>query len=163
MIRVIKVDSELDIQMVRELLLEYGKIRDFDIALGDYDKELKELPGEYSLPTGLLLLAFYNDYPAGCVALRKIDDKVCEMKRLYVKPKYRDYKIGKALVLEIIKEAYQMAYKLMRLDTHPWMKDAELLYKSMGFKEINAYHFNPIEGIKYFELSLDRLGAIGIT
>ncbi len=156
MIHINKVDSENDIKTIRELLLEYGQMRDFDIALGDYEKELLELPGEYSSPTGSLLIAFYDNNPAGCVALRKIDDDVCEMKRLYVKIKYRGNKIGKALVLEIIKKACQLGYKLMRLDTHPWMKDAELLYRSIGFKEIKAYHFNPIEGVKYFELPLEK-------
>jgi GNAT superfamily N-acetyltransferase len=159
MIRIRKVETEDDIEIARYLLLEYGRLRSFDIALGDYDKELAELPGEYSLPQGCFLIAFYNDDPVGCVALRKIDDDFCEMKRLYVKTKYRGIKIGKALVLEIIKEACQIGYKIMRLDNHPWMKEAEFIYKSVGFKEIEAYRFNPIKGVKYFELDLERYVA----
>jgi len=42
----------------------------------------------------------------------------------------------------------------MRLDTHPWMIEAKAIYKLFGFREISAYHFNPTEGIKYFELEL---------
>lgn len=155
MILISKVESEGDIEITRELLLEYGRLRCFDIALEDYHKELAELPGEYSLPGGSLLIAFYNDNPAGCVALRKIDEDICEMKRLYVKPKYRGKKVGKALVHEIIKEACGLDYRLMRLDTHPWMKEAESLYKSVGFREIEAYRFNPMEGVKFFELDME--------
>jgi ribosomal protein S18 acetylase RimI-like enzyme len=156
MILIRKTESEDDIEIVRELILEYGRLRNFDAAMGDYKKELAELPGEYSSPHGCLLLGFYNDEPAGCVALRKIDDDFCEMKRLYVKLKFRGEEIGKALVLELISEACQKGYKYMRLDNHPWMKEAESLYKSVGFKEIEAYRFNPIEGVKFFELDLEK-------
>jgi len=156
MITVTKVDSTDTIKVAQELLLEYGRLRNFDIALGDYDKELFELPGEYSPPAGCLLLALFNGDPAGCVALRKIDTTACEMKRLCVKPSYRRKKVGKTLVIKIIEEASRLGYQIMRLDTHPWMKDAESLYKSVGFREIEAYHFNPIEGVKYFELDLKK-------
>jgi ribosomal protein S18 acetylase RimI-like enzyme len=159
MIQIRRVESKNDIKIARELILEYGRIRNFDAAMGDYEKELTNLPGEYSLPHGSLLIAFYDDSPVGCVALRKMDDDFCEMKRLYVTPKFRGKKIGKALVLEIIKDACQIGYKFMRLDNHPWMKEAESLYKSLGFKEIDAYRFNPIEGVKFFELDLEGYRA----
>jgi ribosomal protein S18 acetylase RimI-like enzyme len=155
MIRIGKVESGEDIEVIRELLLEYGRLRCFDIALEDYHKELAELPGEYSSPWGSLLVAYYNDEAAGCVALRRNEDDVCEMKRLYVKPKFRGNKVGRALVREIIEEACEMKYKLMRLDTHPWMKEAESLYKSVRFREIEAYRYNPMEGVKFFELDLE--------
>ncbi|UCG69622.1 MAG: GNAT family N-acetyltransferase [Thermoplasmata archaeon] len=156
MINIRKIESEDDIEIVRDLILEYGRIRNFDAAMGDYKKELAELPGEYSLPHGCLLIAFYDDEPVGCVAIRKINDDFCEMKRLYVKPRFRGKKIGKALVLELISEACEIGYKFMRLDNHPWMIEAESLYKSVGFKEIEAYRFNPIEGAKFFELDLRK-------
>lgn len=76
------------------------------------------------------------------------------MKRLYVKSDFRGKNIGRTLVVEIIREARERGYRLMRLDTHPWMKEAETLYKSVGFREIEAYRFNPIEGVKFFELDL---------
>ena len=154
MIHIKKAEPGKDIEIARELLLEYGELRCYDIALGDYEKEIAQLPGEYSPPHGCLLLAFYDDNPAGCVALRRRDDEVSEMKRLYVKPEYRGRKIGRTLVVEVIREAREKGYRLMRLDTHPWMKEAEALYKSVGFYEIEAYRFNPIEGVKFFELEL---------
>jgi putative acetyltransferase len=154
MICVKKAMSKSTIDAARTLLLEYGRLRNFDNALGDYQKELLELPGEYSPPQGCFLIALYNDTPAGCVALRRITNDICEMKRLYVTPEYRGKKVGYTLVVEIIKEALFLGYALMRLDTHPWMKDAESLYRRLGFQEIQAYHFNPIEGVKFFELDL---------
>jgi ribosomal protein S18 acetylase RimI-like enzyme len=159
MIHIRSVESKDDIEITRELILEYGHLRNFDAAMGDYEKELAELPGEYSTPHGCLLLAFYENDPVGCVALRKIDDDYCEMKRLYVKPEYRGKRIGKALVRKLISEACQKGYKFMRLDNHPWMKEAESLYKSVGFEEIGAYRFNPIEGVKFFELDLEKYAA----
>lgn len=155
MICIKQTGSENDIQIARQLLREYGELRCYDIALGDYEEEVAGLPGEYSPPHGCLLLAFHEDDPVGCVALRRRDDTVSEMKRLYVKPDYRGKKIGRSLVIEVIEEARRMGYRLMRLDTHPWMKEAEGLYKSVGFYEIEAYRYNPIEGVKFFELELE--------
>jgi GNAT superfamily N-acetyltransferase len=153
MITIRNVDLE-SIPVARDLLLSYGKLRNFDIALGDYEKELHELPGEYSSPQGCLLIAFYNKEPVGIVALRKINDDICEMKRLFVKKEYRRKKIGITLIHTIIEKAYSIGYEIMRLDTHPWMKDAEMLYRSVGFEEISAYRFNPIKGVKFFELNI---------
>jgi GNAT superfamily N-acetyltransferase len=156
MINISCADSENKIDIVRELLLEYGRIRNFDAALGDYDIELANLPWEYSQPEGSLLLAYYNDKSCGCVAFRKIDDNICEMKRLYVKEEFRGKRIGYALVKKIIENASKAGYKFMRLDNHPWMKEAESLYKLFGFVEIEAYRFNPTKGVKFFELDLEK-------
>jgi GNAT superfamily N-acetyltransferase len=156
MIKINRAISEYEIKMLRDLLLEYGRIRDFDEALGDYDFELANLPGEYSPPRGSLLLALYDDEPCGCVALRKIDDNICEMKRLYVKEDFRGKRVGHALVQNIIENAAEAGYKFMRLDNHPWMKEAESLYKLFGFVEIGAYRYNPTKGVKFFELDLEN-------
>jgi GNAT superfamily N-acetyltransferase len=156
MIQISHVDSGDEINIIRKILLEYGRIRDFDAALGDYDYELANLPGEYSQPDGCLLLAYYNESPVGCVAIRKIDDDICEMKRLYVKEDFRGKRIGYTLVENIIKKAYESGYKKMRLDNHPWMKEAESLYKIFGFVEIGAYRYNPTKGVKFFELNLEK-------
>jgi GNAT superfamily N-acetyltransferase len=160
MIQIREVNSEEEIAITRKLLLEYGRIRNFDAALGDYDFELANLPGEYSPPEGGLLLAYYNDDTVGCVAIRKIDNDICEMKRLYVKVDFRGKRIGYALVQNIIEKAKDAGYKLMRLDNHPWMKEAESLYKLFGFEEIGAYRFNPTKGVKFFELDLGKTNEI---
>ena len=112
------------------------------------------MPGDYAEPEGLILIAESEDKTAGCVALRKIDRETCEMKRLYVKPEFRGKKIGLLLAEKIIEEAKKIGYKKMRLDTTPQMKKAIQLYKSLGFKEIKPYRFNPIEGAIYMEKEL---------
>ena len=50
----------------------------------EFEDELASLPGQYTPPDGQLLLACNDDKPAGCVALRRIDSEVCEMKRMFL-------------------------------------------------------------------------------
>jgi len=147
-----KTQDELD--YIQKLFLEYVKSLDFDLCFQDFEKELEELPGEYASPEGSLLLAIYDNHIAGCVALRKLSEDICEMKRLYVRPAYRGKEIGKKLAVKIIEEARKIGYKSMRLDTIPSMREAIELYRSLGFKEIEPYRYNPIEGAMFMELEL---------
>jgi ribosomal protein S18 acetylase RimI-like enzyme len=91
---------------------------------------------------------------AGCVALRPIDDEICEMKRLYVRLEHRGSGIGRRLVQAIISEARWIGYQSMRLDTMPKMDRAQGLYASLGFREIGAYRYNPEPGARFLELDL---------
>jgi putative acetyltransferase len=115
---------------------------------------LANLPGEYAPPSGRLLLAMFQDKPAGCVALRRIDKNICEMKRLYVRGQFRRQGIGRKLAQAMIEQAGKAGYTLMRLDTVPTMDAARGLYESLGFKNIDAYRYNPIEGAVFMELKL---------
>jgi len=126
----------------------------FDLDFQNFDNELAGLPGEYSSPRGCILLAEYENRPAGCVALRPLSDEICEMKRLYVRPKFRGLGIGRALAKAIIEQARKIGYTLMRLDTVPTMKVARALYQSLDFKQISQYRYNPIEGAEFMELKL---------
>ena len=159
MIEIMSATSEEHFEAIRRLFLEYADSLGFDLEFQDFSHELAVLEEEYEPPQGCILLAKDSGNIVGCVALRPFKATICEMKRLYVKPKYRGKKIGKALVRKLISEACEIGYKFMRLDNHPWMKEAELLYKSVGFKEIEAYRFNPIEGAKFFELDLEKYGV----
>ncbi len=139
---------------IKKLLENYGELRNHDDALGDYLNELKNLPGDYSAPEGCLLIAYFKNQPAGCVAYKKIGEEICEMKRLYVKNEFRGEKIGEKLVTELISKARDNMYRLMRLDTHPWMNAAQSLYQKYGFREVERYNNNPTRGIRFFELKL---------
>jgi putative acetyltransferase len=144
-----------DIPQVRKLFLEYAQSLGFSLCFQNFDQELAGLPGEYSPPHGRLLLAMVAQEFAGCVALRRLEPGICEMKRLYLRPAFRGRGLGRALAENIIAEARQIGYPRMRLDTvEPVMKDAVALYRGLGFTEIAPYRANPIPGTLYMELQL---------
>ncbi|MFQ5905391.1 MAG: GNAT family N-acetyltransferase [bacterium] len=154
MVRIFQVESEDGLHHIRELFKEYIDWLGLDLSFQDFDKEYADLPGEYSAPNGCLLLAMDGEDIAGCVGLRKIAERICEMKRLYVRPGFRRKGIGRSLSLGVIEKARGIGYERMRLDTVPWMKEAIALYRSLGFKEIAPYRYNPMEGAKFLELVL---------
>ena len=143
------------IQAARTLFEEYAASLGFSLCFQNFDQELKNLPGAYAAPEGRLLLALENDQLAGCIALRKLGDKVCEMKRLFVRPVCRATGLGRFLVESIIDEARKLGYTHMRLDTIPGKMDKAIaLYQSIGFVEIEPYAQNPVEGARFMELKL---------
>ena len=147
-------DATDQVESAKQLFLEYANSLNFSLCFQNFDKELTGLPGEYSPPSGRLVLAFEDGKLAGCVALRKIDNDICEMKRLYMRPEFRARGIGRRLATKIIEEAPEIGYLTMRLDTAPSMKEAISLYRSLGFKEIEQYRSNPIAGALFMELRL---------
>ncbi|MFZ0798581.1 MAG: GNAT family N-acetyltransferase [Terriglobales bacterium] len=143
------------IEQARALFLEYGSSLGFSLCFQSFDEEVKNLPGAYGRPNGILLLARYADHAAGCIALRKLEAGICEMKRLYVRPGYRGRGLGRMLVERLIAEARAIGYERMRLDTiESAMMDAVALYRRMGFREIAAYSSIPIESALWMELLL---------
>ena len=155
MLHILQAETGKNLKRARTIFKEYAASLDFDLDFQDFREELNSLPGQYTSPSGRLLIAMYGDKPAGCIALRKLSHGVCEMKRLYVKPQFRGLGIGRALTEAIIEEAKRIRYARMRLDTVPSMEEARALYVSIGFKEIKPYRYNPIEGSRFMELSLE--------
>jgi ribosomal protein S18 acetylase RimI-like enzyme len=154
MLRIEPANTTEALQCVRLLFGEYAAALGIDLGFQNFDHELASLPGDYAPSDGRLLLAIYENQVAGCVALRKFDEGICEMKRLYVRPQFRGLHIGQSLVQAVIDEARKIGYVRMRLDTLPSMKSARALYQSFGFQEIPPYRFNPIEGTTFMELML---------
>jgi putative acetyltransferase len=159
----IQAETPAQIAQARELFLEYANSLGFSLCFQNFEQELAGLPGEYSPPSGRLLLAEYESQLAGCVALHRLDagsgskgaSEICEMKRLYLRPAFRGKGLGRALADRIIAEARQIGYRRMRLDTvEPIMNDAVTMYRRFGFKEIAAYCNNPMPGALYMELVL---------
>ena len=156
MLKIFPVETKEDIDAVKQLFIEYADSLEFDLCFQNFEEELANLPGDYTPPEGCLLLAEYQGKVAGCVALRKLSDDVCEGKRLYVRPQFRGLKIGRKLVEAIITEAGKRGYSSIRGDTVPSMQIAQALYASLGFKQIEPYCYNPIEGAIYIELKLPK-------
>jgi putative acetyltransferase len=155
--KIIRAQSHADIEHARELFKEYAAWLEISLCFQNFEKELAELPGEYAPANGRVFLAIKDTGIAGCVAMRKIGEGICEIKRLFVRSEFRGQGLGRQLAEAIIQEAKQIGYERMRLDTlPPKMNDAIALYRSLGFKEIEPYYDNPVPGAKFMELSLER-------
>jgi GNAT superfamily N-acetyltransferase len=143
----------------RSILREYAASLDIDLCFQDFEAELTGLPGEYAAPSGQLLLAFVDGALAGCGALRAIADvdyaNACEMKRLYVRPAFRRFGLGRILAQALLDEARRIGYSAMLLDTLDDMEAARELYASLGFEDIPPYYYNPIPGAHYLKADLE--------
>jgi N-acetylglutamate synthase and related acetyltransferases len=146
---------------IKELFLEYTEMlvkndENFKkyLELQNYDSELEHLSDKYGLPDGRLYIVKVDNEVAGCIGLRKIDNENCEMKRLYVRPKFRGHKIANKLVEMIIDDAKRIGYKNIFLDTFPFLVGAIYLYKKFGFNEIESYNNSPMDNLVYMKLDL---------
>jgi carbonic anhydrase len=142
------------IDAARTLFREYAAALGFDLGFQDFDKELEGLPGEYAPPSGRMYLVLVDGSLAGCAALRAMEEGICEMKRMYVRPGFRGLGLGRKLALTCIEEARAIGYRTMRLDTIATMAEAIALYHSLGFVEIPPYRFNPVPGAVYMKLEV---------
>ena len=155
MIEIVQAETVEQIEQARALFLEYQAWFELALCFQNFDEEVANLPGKYAAPEGRLFLAFADGKLAGCIALRKLEDGVCEMKRLFVKDEYRGQKIGIALIEKVIEEARKIGYQKIRLDTFPpRMAKAVQLYEAYGFREIPPYYQNPYGDTLFIELML---------
>jgi putative acetyltransferase len=154
LLRIGEIEREKDLSEVKKLFGAYASALGISLDFQGFDQELANLPGDYSPPDGSLLIAYWEGEVAGCVALRKFANGICEMKRLFTKTQFRGLGIGRALCEAIIVRARRIGYERMRLDTLPSMETARALYASLGFTEIEPYRYNPIEGARFMELAL---------
>lgn len=154
--KIVHASSPGEIQTARELFREYATWLAVDLCFQNFEKELAELPGSYAPLSGRLFLAYDDENQiAGCVGLRSIGEDVCEMKRLYVRPQFRDAGLGRQLLDRIIAEAREIGYTRMRLDTLPGKMDRAIaMYRRLGFREIDRYYDNPYSEAMYMELDL---------
>ncbi|MHC4396617.1 MAG: GNAT family N-acetyltransferase [Planctomycetota bacterium] len=160
MLKIFPVETDEDLEIVKGLLEEYVASwfeDDGPVHIKEVEAHKHQMnnPGEYfGPPDGCLLVAKDKKEPAGCVALRKLSDETCEMKRLYVKPEFRGLKIGRNLANAVIAHARKIGYKHMRIHTITAFEQANRLYKSLGFNEIDPYEYTPREDAVFMELKL---------
>lgn len=138
----------------RHLFRRYAESLDFDLAFQHFAEELETISEQYNRPTGALLLAYYGETAIGCVGIRQLEQDTAELKRLYVRPDYRRFKIGRQLMEAALHIARELNYQRIRLDTTPSQAQAQNLYRSMGFYEIRPYRHNPIGGAVFMEKKL---------
>jgi ribosomal protein S18 acetylase RimI-like enzyme len=154
-IEIIQVETDKQIKAAQKLFREYEAWFGMSLCFQNFDEEVANLPGKYAAPDGRLFLAFADEKLAGCIALRQLEDEVCEMKRLFIKDEFRGQKISKLLIEKLFEEAKITGYKKMRLDTFPTkMGKAVSLYESYGFYEIAPYYHNPYGETLFLEKDL---------
>ena len=146
---------------IRSLFTEYTQMLvDTDptfaryLVLQSYDDEVLHLEAKYGPPRGRLWLALVDGEAAGCIALHPLDDERCEMKRLYVKPRFRNHGLGNLLVETMIDAARELGYRHVLLDTLPPLTAAIRLYRERGFYDIPCYNNSPMESTYFLQLDL---------
>jgi putative acetyltransferase len=149
-----KIATEQDLEDVKQLFREYANFLQVDLCFQDFENELAKLPAKYAEPEGAIFLVKVDEKPAACVALWKLEEGICEMKRLYVKPEFQGLGLGKKLTLTLMEEAKNKGYKTMKLDTLKRLQSANYIYHSLGFTAIKPYNFNPEVDVVYFEKDL---------
>jgi putative acetyltransferase len=154
MLKLVQITEEgTELDEARQLFREYEKELDADLCFQSFEKELENPLYKYGQPQGSLILAYWNNEPAGCVALQPLEEGACEMKRLFVRPSYRQHKIGEALVVEILEQAKLLGYSKIKLDTLQRLQAAIHIYKKHGFEITTAYYSNPLDEVVYMSKS----------
>jgi putative acetyltransferase len=158
--RIYQAKTGEDLKIAKDLLEEYltemlgldGPVHTKEVEA--HKHQMNNLGEYFRPPEECLLVATCRNEPAGCVALRKLSDDICEMKRLYVRPKFRGMKIGTNLANTVIAQARKIGYKHMRIHTISALEQANRLYKWLGFNEIDPYEHTPREDAVFMELKL---------
>jgi putative acetyltransferase len=151
----IRVETADETDIARSLFREYETWLGLDLCFQGFEAELDELPGKYAPPDGRLYLAYVDDESSGCIAMRKLEEGICEMKRLYLRESARGRGIGNELISKLIADAREIGYARMRLDTYPpKMAKAVRLYELHGFRPIEPYYYNPNPETLFMELEL---------
>lgn len=142
------------IQIARELFLEYQAELGIDLCFQGFEEELASLPGKYGPPSGRLLVIYRDELPVACGALHNLGNRVCEMKRIYVRPSARRLGLARSISEHLMDFGRASGYKTVRLDTLRRLPGAIQLYEKLGFAEIEPYNYNPEPDIVYMERSL---------
>lgn len=153
-LNIVRAQTPEHLADIRALFREYEAFLGVDLCFQGFEDELAGLPGKYAPPGGALFLALEGTQVAGCVALRRFGEGVCEMKRLFVRPQFKGRGFGKRLAARVVDEAVRLGYATMLLDTLDRLDAAMGIYRSLGFVQTEAYYPNPLPGVVYWRLEL---------
>jgi len=153
-VRLLQATTSHEWAEAQRLVREYAAALDVDLSFQNFEQELEHFASEYSAPTGAFILAEDAGQYSACIGVRRFAVGVGEIKRLYVIPAARGRGLGRVLVERIVAEGKQLGYRSLLLDTLPFMKEAQSLYLSLGFRPTTAYRFNPIAGSSFLRLDL---------
>ena len=154
-INFILVQTDAEYEIAKKIFLEYVEELGFDLCFQNFEEELKFIKTQYGKPKGGIILLKSNNDIIGCIGVKKFENCIVELKRMFIKKKFRNKGYGKKLLDKAIELAIDLKYERLRLDTLPIMNKAIELYKKAGFVEIEPYRYNPIPGAKYFELTIE--------
>ena len=152
-IRIVPAGEE-EMRVVQELWREYWQGLNLAADFQNFARELESLPGVYAPPEGRLVLAWKDDEAAGTAALRRLNGRACEAKRLYVRPRFQGAGIGRALLTRLREEARAAGYREMYGDTLESMQGALELYNRFGFQRVEPYSADPTPGAIFLRLEL---------
>lgn len=152
MVEIFQAISSDDIEKARAIFREYEQWLGMSLCFQSFEQELADLPGRYAPPSGRLYLALIDGDTVGCIALRQIEEGICEMKRLFLRDSARGKGVGVSLIEKVLVDAVEIGYERMRLDTYPpKMGKAVSLYEAHGFYKIPPYYHNPHDGVLFME------------
>jgi putative acetyltransferase len=149
-----RAEGFADLAAVRELWQEYWKSIDLPDEFQGFGEELRGLPGVYGAEGGALLIAWIENTPAGTIALRRLNDRAGEVKRLYLRPAFRGMGLGRHLLENVIERARAIGHEAIYADTLPSMTEALSLYARMGFQQVPPYSSEPTPGAVFLKMSL---------
>jgi putative acetyltransferase len=148
------ISEEEDFLKARNLFIEYANSLDFDLHFQNFDKELEEIDIQYNTPDGglILIIDSLTSKEVGCAGIRKSEENIAELKRMFIKEEHRNKGLGKELLQRAIELAKELGYKKIRLDTLDTMRSAIALYEKFGFRQTGAYRYNPHRNVRFYEL-----------
>lgn len=155
MVSLLRIDKgKTYLTAIRKLFTEYATELGEDLGFQNFERELKDPFVKYGAPYGSLWLAFSGNVAIGCIALQRIDEETCEMKRLYVQPAFRGQGIASMLVNKLLEDAIKLGYRVMVLDTLNRLQPAIQLYLKAGFTICAPYYQNPLPDVVFMEKQL---------
>ena len=137
-----------------EVIREYVRWLDMDLSYRGFEAEMASFEQIFTLPSGMFFIAEAEREIAGCAGLLRHTGGTAEVKRLFVRERYRGLSLGEQLVSAVVRKSKSLGFSKLILDAVPQTKFAQGLYERMGFTETLPYYVNPVEGTRFFEMKL---------